>query len=63
MTFNFLFHVVGLMIYGVVFGAQQVARGFWFHGFYFVGLRWFVICVNVALFFLLVACAIMSRII
>jgi hypothetical protein len=51
MTFNFLFHVVGLMIYGVVFGAQQVARGFWFHGFYFVGLGWFVICVDVALFF------------
>jgi len=50
MTFISLFDVLGLAIYGLVFGAQQVVRRFWFLGFYFVGLGWFVVCVGVGFF-------------
>jgi hypothetical protein len=42
MTFNFLFDVVGLAIYGLVFGAQQVSEGFWFLGLLFYQVE--VVC-------------------
>jgi hypothetical protein len=29
-TFNFLFDVTCLVIYGLIFGVQQVVEGFWF---------------------------------
>jgi hypothetical protein len=38
MTFNFLFDVTCL----VIFGAQQVVEGFWFLGFLFCGVE--VVC-------------------
>jgi len=43
--------VAGLVIFGKVFGPKQVARIFGFSSFYFVGLRWFIVCVGVFLFF------------
>ncbi len=39
------------MIFGQVFGPQQVARVFGFLSFYFVGLGWFVVYVGVVLLF------------
>jgi len=51
MTFNFLFDVAYLVIYGLVFGFNKLLKVFGFLGFYFVGLGWFVVCVNVDLFF------------
>ncbi len=35
MTFIFLFDVAGLVVYGLVFGVQQVLGGFWFFGLLF----------------------------
>jgi hypothetical protein len=51
MTFNFLFDVAYLVIYGLVFGFNKLLKVFGFLGFYFVGLGWFVVCVNVDFFF------------
>jgi hypothetical protein len=48
LTFKFLFDVACLVIDGLIFGAQQVVKGFWFLGLYFVGLGWFVVCVDIA---------------
>jgi hypothetical protein len=48
----YLFDVAGLVIFGQVFGPQQVVGVFGFSSFYFVGLGWFVVCVGVILFFL-----------
>jgi hypothetical protein len=45
-----MFDVASLVIFGQVFGPQQVARIFGFSSFYFVGLGWFVVCVSVVLF-------------
>jgi hypothetical protein len=38
MTFNFLFDVACLVIDGLIFGAQQVVKGFWFLGLLFCGV-------------------------
>jgi len=54
--------VVGLVIFGQVFGPQQVARVFGFLSFYFVGLGWFVVCVGVVLFFFKAAYAVMGKV-
>jgi hypothetical protein len=43
--------VTSLVIFGQVFGPQQVARVFGFLSFYFVGLGWFVVYVGVVLLF------------
>jgi len=56
MTFYFIFDVVGLVIYRLVFGAQQVVGGFWFLGLLFCGVgvvyclcgRCFVFCGQLA---------------
>jgi len=37
-----LFDVVGLVVYGLIFGAQQVLGGFWFFGLLFCGVG--VVC-------------------
>jgi hypothetical protein len=42
MTFNFLFDVTCLVIYGLVFGVQQVVEGFWFLWLLFCGVG--VVC-------------------
>jgi Na+/H+-translocating membrane pyrophosphatase len=42
MTFNFLFDVACLVIDELIFGAQQVVKGFWFLGLLFCGVG--VVC-------------------
>jgi hypothetical protein len=39
------------VIYALVFETQQIVGGFWFLGLLFCGLGWFVVCVDIALFF------------
>jgi hypothetical protein len=57
-TLIFLFDVTCLVIYELVFGLQQVAKGFWFLGLLFCGVgvvycffgRCFVFCRQFALY-------------
>jgi hypothetical protein len=54
--------VASLVIYGLVFEVQQIVGGFWFLKLLFCGLGWFVVCVNVVLFFLQAICVVMGRV-
>ncbi len=43
--------MVGLVIFGHIFGLEQGATVFDFSSFYFVGLGWFVVYVGVVMLF------------
>jgi hypothetical protein len=61
MTFIFLFDAAGLVVYGLIFGAQQILGGFWFFGPLFCGVG-VVCCLCGCCFFSLQICIIVGKV-